>query len=127
MLGNAEGKLQIPHLCFCWGAPGHHFQVHVINTEGVAGLHEKSADDGFQRDCRRPRIGNFRKQQEAQVFLGGDDGARLVTCAGCQNHLGKNLGNFKGRLLIKRAVESQYAAEGADGVTQQRFAIGFHK
>jgi hypothetical protein len=82
MLGDAEGEPQIASSPRVGCALGHDLESHVVDHRVVAALHQQAAGDRLHGQARRARIGQAAGQQQAQVLLRRDDGARSSVASG---------------------------------------------
>jgi hypothetical protein len=64
VLGDAEGEFEVAQFCICRCAPGHDFQIHVVDHGIVAALHQKAAGHRLRGEPDAARIRQATGEQQ---------------------------------------------------------------
>ena len=126
MLCDAPRKQHVFQFLFGWRFLRHDFQVFTRDAAKIAVLHQEAASDRFHEPSARCRVWQAFRNQEAEIFLFGEDGLSRFISAGGDDDLGEDLGDFCRSLFVQRAVQGHDAAKGRRGVAGQSRAIGFN-
>ena len=120
MLGHFPAELQGDPLVVGRSALGLDDGGVAVESGGVGGLRQVAAGDRFHHQG----VGAGGHAHQAQILLGGENGERLRRVLGRGDGFDEGLGDFARGLLIHRAVDADYAAEGRYRIGLECLAVG---